>query len=84
MVYLFLALMIVGVLTVLLTAVKTHKFFRCLFSSALQGIAAMFAVNILGMVTGIHIAVNWYTISFSALFGTPGVIAMTMAEFLFS
>ena len=44
----------------------------------------MFAVNILGMVTGFHIAVNWYTILFSLIFGTPGVIALTMADFIFS
>ena len=73
-----------SVIILAVVMIKGHKFFRCFFSSALQGIAAMFAVNVLGMVTGFHIAVNWYTIAFSAVFGTPGVIALTIARFIFS
>lgn len=82
--YLFLALLSLSVLILTVVLIKSRKFFRCFFSSALQGIAAMFAVNVLGMVTGLHIAVNWYTIAFSIIFGTPGVIALTVANFLFS
>lgn len=82
--YLFLCLLISAALILFIVMFKSHKFFKCLFSSSLQGIAAMFAVNVLGMVTGFHIAVNWYTILFSLIFGTPGVIALTMADFIFS
>ena len=82
--YLFLCVLIVEIIILLFVLIKGKKIFRCFFSSALQGIAAMFAVNVLGMVTGLHIAVNWYTIGFSVIFGTPGVIALTVAQFIFS
>lgn len=82
--YLFLTILALSVIILLIVMIKGKKFFRCFFSSAFQGIAAMFAVNVLGTVTGLHLAVNWYTIAFSVVFGTPGVIAMTVAHFLFS
>lgn len=82
--YLFLTVLIIEALILLFVTIKGKKFFRCLFSSALQGIAALFAVNVLGTVTGLHIAVNWYTIGFSVIFGTPGVIVLTISQFIFS
>lgn len=82
--YLFLIILAICVIILFAVMIKGRKFFLCILSSLLQGIAAMFAVNVLGMVTGFHIAVNWYTIAFSALFGTPGVIALTVAHFIFS
>lgn len=82
--YLFLVILSLSAIILFVVTVKSRKFFRCFFSSAMQGIAAMFALNALGMVTGLHIAVNWYTIAFSVVFGTPGVIALTVAHFIFS
>ena len=82
--YLFLVILAVETLILLAVMIKGKKFFRCFFSSAFQGVAAMFAVNALGTVTGLHIAVNWYTLGFGMIFGTPGVIAMTLAKIIFS
>lgn len=78
---LFIALIITGFIILLIMSFRSGKFFRWSFSSLLQGIGALLAVNVVGMVTGLHLAVNWYTLAFSALFGTPGVICLTMAEF---
>lgn len=82
--YFLFSLIIIGVLVLLANLIKSKKFFRCILSSSVQGIAALFAVNLLGMVTGLHISVNWITIVFSMIFGTPGVIALTLSQFLFT
>lgn len=44
--------------------------------SVLQGVAALFAVNVLGTLTGVTLAVNWWTLGASALGGTAGVILL--------
>ncbi len=51
--------------------------------SAFQGIAAMSAVNLLGGITGIGIAVNTLSIATSVICGLPGVAGLLFAEFLF-
>ena len=42
--------------------------------SALQGIAALFAVNLIGLVSGVTIALNGWSFGTAALLGMPGVI----------
>ena len=81
---LFLTVIIAGFFVLLFSYIKSKHFFRCVFSTAIQGIAAVFAVNVVGMLTGLHLAVNWYTLCFSMAYGTPGVVALIMAEFIFS
>lgn len=68
---------------VIVSAFKTKRFFSCIFLSALQGVAAMFAVNTLGLVTGLHLSLNGYTIAASVIGGTPAVIGMIVTEILF-
>ena len=55
--------------------VKSEKGARSFVLSALQGIAAMFAVNLTGLVTGVTLATNWYTVATYIVLGLPGVIA---------
>ena len=54
--------------------IKSEKGATCFAVSALQGLAAVFAVNLAGLVTGISLAVNWYTLGTAVLLGLPGVI----------
>lgn len=77
------ASLVVACLIVIISAFKTKRFFSCIFLSALQGIAAMFAVNALGLVTGLHLSLNGYTIAASVMGGTPAVIGMIVTEILF-
>ena len=70
-------------LIIIVSAFKTKRFFSCFFLSALQGLAAMFAVNALGLVTGLHLSLNGYTAAASVLGGTPAVIGMIVTEILF-
>ena len=71
--------------TIIITvsAVRTKRFFSCLFLSLIQGVASVFAVNALGLVTGLHLSLNSYTLAFSAIGGTPAVVGMVIAEILF-
>ena len=73
----------VACVIVIASAIKTKRFFSCTVLSGLQGIAAMFAVNALGLVTGLHISLNGYTIMASVIGGTPAVIGMIVTEILF-
>ncbi len=73
----------IGCLIIIVSAFKTKRFISCVFLSALQGVAAMFAVNALGLVTGLHLSVNGYTIATSVIGGTPAVIGMIVLQMLF-
>lgn len=50
--------------------------------SALQGVAALFAVNLVGMVSGVTIALNGYSVGTAALLGMPGVIGTLLLQVL--
>ena len=65
-------------LIVVLTLIKSGHFIRYLFLSALSGIGALFAVNLLTYLTGVSIALNYITLGISALFGISGVIALVL------
>ena len=66
--------MIVAAVTILISMAKSGHFFKSLFLTIIQGIVALFAVNVIGMLTGVVIPLNWYTIGTSAFLGIPGVI----------
>ena len=65
-------------LIIVLTLIKSGHFIRYLFLSALSGIGALFAVNLLTYLTGVSIALNYITLGISALFGISGVIALVL------
>ena len=71
----FIGSAIVAALCVMWWTVKSEKGASSFVLSALQGIAAMFAVNLTGLVTGITIATNWYTVATYIVLGLPGVIS---------
>ncbi len=74
----------VAVVAVLFTAVKAKRGARSFFISALQGVAAMFAVNLTGLVTGVTVAVNWYSLGAAVLCGLPGIVAMLVLDYMFT
>ena len=65
----------VAALCVIWWTVKSEKGATSFALSALQGIAAMFAVNLTGLVTGVTLAINWYTVATYIVLGLPGVIS---------
>ena len=64
------------VVTVVL--IKSGHPVRYLLSSAISGIGALFAVNLLSSVTGVSIALNYITLGVSSLFGISGVIGLLL------
>ncbi len=67
-----------AVLTVAVFAVSyiSGLFIKSIFLSAVSGIGAVFAVNILTPVTSVGIAVNYISLALGGIFGIPGVIAL--------
>lgn len=71
----FIGSAIVAALCVMWWTVKSEKGATSFALSAMQGIAAMFAVNLTGLVTGVTLATNWYTVATYIVLGLPGVIS---------
>ena len=67
-----------GAFIVLVTLIKSGHLVRYLILSAISGIGALFAVNLLADLTGVSIALNYITLAVSALFGISGVIALVV------
>ncbi len=67
---------------ILITMYKTHKFFRSLFLSALQGTVALFAVNFIGEFIGLHIALNSFSLLVGTLGGLPGIIFLLVSDIM--
>ena len=74
---------IVSSVIVLWWMIKNEKGGITFIKSAFQGLAGMCAVNLLGMVTGVTIAVNWYSIVSFIILGLPGVIGALMLNLIF-
>lgn len=79
-----LAIVLLAVSGIMILAVmfKSKHFFKAVFFSALQGLAALFAVNLLSAVTGFSLAVNAVTLLISALGGTAGVAALLFSRII--
>ena len=68
---------------ILIAMYKSGHFFKSLFTTAIQGLASLAAVNVTGLLTGVSLSLNWYTILTVSLFGLPSTIALTMLKFIF-
>ena len=71
-----------GALAILASMLRSRKLIRYLLLSAMSGVAALYAVNAVGLLTGMRLAVNWLTLGVSALAGPPGVVALLLADTL--
>lgn len=72
------------VLTLAAVMLKRKCLFRGIFASAAQGITAVYAVKLIGLVTGTQLAVNWYTLGTAAVLGSPGVALILAVQTLFN
>ncbi len=71
-------------LTVQISMLKTGRFAKAAFLTCLQGVASLFAVNAVGLLTGVTVAVNWYTLGTGAVLGTPGIVSLLLLDVIFS
>ena len=65
---------------IILAMLKSRHFFKAAFLSCAQGLAALFAVNLISSFTGFSIAVNWITIGISAVSGIAGVVMLLVSN----
>ena len=73
-------LSVIYILIILITMIKGKRFFTMLFLTILQGVCALFAVNLLGQYISIHIPINQWTIGVSSIGGISGVIMMLLCD----
>lgn len=74
--------LVVCALTILIYMKKSGRFIKNLLVSAVQGFAALLAVNAAGTMTGVTLPLNAITLGSSAVFGTPGVIMNLIAQII--
>ena len=63
---------------------KSKRFFTALLFTALQGVCAIFAVNLIGKYITVHIPVNAWTLSISSIGGITGVIMLLLCDIFMS
>lgn len=61
---------------------QSRHFIKVFIMSTVQGLFALFAVNAIGIVTSVTIAVNPLTVAICCVGGIPGVILLLMLRFL--
>ena len=65
---------------ILMTMLRTKRFFATVFLNILQGTCGLFAVNLLGQYIAIHIPINGWTIGISSVGGLSGVIMLLLCD----
>lgn len=74
----------VYLIIVLITYIKSKRFFTAMILTALQGLCALFAVNFIGGFLAVHISVNSWTMGLSSVGGVSGVIMILLSDIFLS
>ena len=77
------AILALAALFVLIACLRTGHFLRAVSVSVLQGTVSLFAVNALGTLTGVTVAVNPCTLAAVGVFGMPGTISLVLLDTIF-
>jgi len=72
-----------GAIAIFIAMLRQRRLLRYLLLSAISGVAALYAINAIGLLTDMRLAVNWLTLAVSAVGGPPGVAALLLADTLF-
>lgn len=80
---LIITIIVIGMAVVIFAMFKSGNFIKNLFRTVIQGIASLLAVNTIGLLTGVTIALNWYTLTAISVFGAPACIALLLTDILF-
>ena len=70
----------VASLLIVISMLRCGRFFSALVLTALEGIAALFAVDWAGSFIGVSLPVNGYTAAFCAIGGIPAVVFLLIAD----
>lgn len=71
------------IVAVLVGAFLTGKPIRSLFSSALQGICALAAVNVISVFSGVTLGVTTFSLMVCSVLGIPGTASLLVLQALF-
>ena len=71
---------VISGLIVLFVSFRQEHFLKNVFRTLIQGSVSLMAVNVLGLLTGVTIAVNWYTLLTVSVFGMPSTITMVLLD----
>ena len=64
-------------------ALYSKSFFKTVFLNLLSGIGILLIINLTTKFTGVHIPINYYTVSFSGVLGLPAVLGILIINFIF-
>ena len=81
--YFIMGVVALCVLIILVMAFMSRKFFKTLFLNALLGIFSIAVINLTTKYTGVHIPLNWWTVSAGGVLGLPGVLGLLISNFIF-
>lgn len=73
----------VTALILLVLFIKSRKPMKSLILNAFSGIITLILINLTTSFTGIHIPVNWWSVTASAGLGLPGVIGLVLLQIIF-
>lgn len=73
-------LLTIYLIVIFIAYYKSKRFFTALLFTALQGICALFAVNLIGKYITVHIPVNIWTLGISSVGGVSGVIMLLLCD----
>lgn len=68
------------IIVIVIAFIKSKRFFTAFLLTALQGVCALFAVNLIGQYIMVHIPVNAWTLGVSSVGGVSGVIMMVLCD----
>ncbi len=68
------------IIVIIVAFIKSKRFFTAFLLTALQGVSALFAVNLIGQYIMVHIPVNAWTLGVSSVGGISGVIMMVLCD----
>ena len=68
--------------SLLIIALKTEKPGRTIWTGALAGVAALAAVDLTTVLTGVYIPLNIWTVGGSVASGIPGVVAFLVLKMI--
>ena len=75
-------ILIICLTAVLIAMYRSGSFMKSFFVTALQGLLSFAAVNVTGLLTGVTLSVNWYTLLAVSFFGLPSTVALTVLKFI--
>ena len=78
----FMGVLVVCSFVIFISYIKSGKFLRSLFLSTFYGLSSLFAVNLIGSFTGLHLCVNLFSLLCSCVSGMPGVIFLVVTDLI--